>query len=134
SGSSPHGCCSTGTWGTDRATTSCSRSPGDARWVAWVAWVEWVGWVRVRRVRRLAGRALRDVLLFFRNDALDFDRAVGEHGRERANGGEHGREHRADHADGEREFGDASGSLLDDDAADVALVQQLPDCLHELIR
>src|SRR5262249_2329187 len=79
-------------------------------------------------------RKLRDVLLGgVARDPLDLDRALGEHGRNGTDGRQHRRQHRADDADGQREFDHRPALLLDDDAADVALVNDLLDRVEQLV-
>ena len=65
-------------------------------------------------------------------DALDFDRALFQHGRDRGHGCQHGREDGAEHAQRQRKLCDGICVVLDDDAAHVAFVQELLHRVHEL--
>src|SRR5262245_36176689 len=68
-----------------------------------------------------------------RHRLLDFNRAVGEHSSQRANRRSNRRDHRADHADRQRELGDDTALLFDDDTPDVALIQQMFDLRQDLV-
>src|ERR1700722_6348814 len=65
--------------------------------------------------------------------AFDLDRALGEHGCKRADGGDDGREDGANDADRQRKFGDhAAVRVLDRNTPDVAFMQQRLHLVHEL--
>src|SRR5438093_11759877 len=83
--------------------------------------------------RRTPSLLLRFFFVFIAFVTFNFDRALGEDGRQRANGGKNGRKDGADHADGQRKLDNRSRILLDDDAAHVPLVQHLLYSVHELL-
>ena len=64
-------------------------------------------------------------------DTLDLDRAVGDEGGNRPCGGEPGGDERARHPNRQRELDDRIRSLLDDDASDVAFMDEPRDFLQE---
>ena len=76
---------------------------------------------------RPGGRHRRDRLVLV-GDLLHLDAAFGQHGGQRPDGCGQRRDDGADDANRQRELGDDAAALLDDDLADVALVDQLLIC------